>query len=146
MPESIPLSRDESLALLRGGVFGRMAVTSPEGPHVVPVNYAVVDDAVIVRTDPGGVLGTHAPEAVVAFEVDHVDHETRHGWSVVVRGTAEVVTDPVVLRRIGMSWAPRPWAAGARPLHLRLAWREIHGRRLGAGWSTLASMPVRRFL
>ena len=146
MPESIALSRDESLVLLRGGVFGRLAVAAPDGPHVIPVNYAVVDDAVIVRTEPEGVLGTHAPEAVVAFEIDHVDHETHRGWSVVVRGTAEIVTDPVVLRRIGMSWAPRPWAAGARPLHLRLAWREIHGRRLGTGWSAVASMPVRRIL
>jgi hypothetical protein len=134
----------ESLALLRGGVFGRMAVVAPDGPHVVPVNYTVVDEAVVVRTDPGSVLGTHAPGNVVAFEVDHVDYATHHGWSVVVRGTVETVLDPVVLRRIATTWPPTPWAAGARPLHLRLAWQEVHGRRIGSGWSTTASLPVRR--
>ena len=146
VPESIKISADESATLLRGGVFGRMAVTAPDGPHVVPVNYAVVDDAVVVRTAPGGVLGLHAPGNIVAFEVDHVDYGTHRGWSVVARGTVEVVTDPVVLRRIAMGWAPRPWTAGERPLHLSLAWREIRGRRIGTGWSTLASMPVRRAL
>jgi hypothetical protein len=144
VPESIPLPDAESLALLRGGVFGRMAVTAPDGPHVVPVNYAVVDDAVVVRTEPGSVLGTHAPGGVAAFEVDHVDYETRHGWSVVVRGAVEMVVDPVALHRIATTWPPRPWAVGERPLHLRLTWHEIHGRRIGAGWSTLASLPVRR--
>jgi hypothetical protein len=121
-----------------------MAVTAPDGPHVVPVNYAVVDDAVVVRTQPGSVLGTHAPGGVAAFEVDHVEYETHHGWSVEVRGTVESVVDPVLLRRIDTSWSPRPWAAGDRPLILRLAWREVNGRRIGAGWSTIASQPVRR--
>ena len=144
MPESIPMPAAESLALLRGGVFGRMAVTAPDGPHVVPVNYAVVDDAVVVRTEPGSILGTHAPGGIAAFEVDHVDYETHHGWSVVVRGTVETVVDPVVLRRIATTWSPRPWASGARPLHLRLVWHEIHGRRIGSGWSTISSLPVRR--
>ena len=144
MPQSIPMPAAECLALLRGGVFGRMAVTAPDGPHVVPVNYAVIDDAVVVRTEPGSILGTHAPGTVAAFEVDHVDYETHHGWSVEVRGTVESVVDPVVLRRIATSWSPRPWAAGDRPLHLRLAWHEINGRRIGAGWSTISSQPVRR--
>ena len=146
MPESISMLPTESLALLRGGVFGRMAVIAPDGPHVVPVNYAVVGDAVVVRTEEGSVLGTHAPGAVGAFEVDHVDYENHHGWSVVVRGVVEPVIDPVELRRIASTWSPRPWATGGRPLHLRLVWHEIHGRRIGTGWSTVASMPVRRAL
>ena len=144
MPESIPMPPAESLALLRGGVFGRMAVVAPDGPHVVPVNYAVVDDAVVVRTEPGSVLGTHAPGAVAAFEVDQVDYETHRAWSVVVRGAVEVIADPVVLRRIATTWSPRPWASGERPLHLRLVWHEVEGRRIGTGWNPLASMPVRR--
>lgn len=144
VPESLSMLPAESLTLLRGGVFGRMAVVAPDGPHVVPVNYAVVDDAVVVRTEPGSVLGTNAPGEVAAFEVDQVDYETHRGWSVVVRGVVEQVVDPVVLRRISATWSPRPWASGGRPLHLRLVWHEIHGRRIGTGWSTVASMPVRR--
>jgi uncharacterized protein len=142
--ESIVMPEAECLALLHGGVVGRMAVSAPDGPHVVPVNYAVLDGGVIVRTEPASVLGIHAPGRTAAFEIDHFDYEYHHGWSVVARGPVVHVTDPVVLHRIVTTWEPRPWASGARPLYLRLAWTELHGRRLGAGWSTLESMAVSR--
>jgi nitroimidazol reductase NimA-like FMN-containing flavoprotein (pyridoxamine 5'-phosphate oxidase superfamily) len=135
MPESIELSREEAEALLRQGVFGRVAVTTPSGPHIVPVNYSVVDDAVVMRTLPYSLLATHGRGAVVAFEVDHVDHEHQRGWSVVARGTAEMVDDPDLLAHIEATLPPRPWAAGNRNLVLRLVWDELTGRKLGTGWT-----------
>ncbi len=66
----------------------------------------------------------------MAFEVDHVDAETRTGWSVVARGRAEAV-DPVDLRVIRDRGLPRPWADGTRTLHLRIVWSELSGRRIG---------------
>lgn len=49
---------------------------------------------------------------VVAFEADAFDEERRCGWSVVVTGRAQVVTDPAErerLRRTGPdSWVPTP--------------------------------------
>ena len=50
MPEIDELSFSECQALLRAGVFGRMAVSAQDGPLLVPVNYSVSDAAIIIRT------------------------------------------------------------------------------------------------
>ena len=146
MAESLAMSDHECERLLRGNVVGRVALSTPDGPHIVPVNYAVVDDALVVRTSPYSVLGTYGRDAVLAFEVDHVDHANQRGWSVVVRGRAEVVTDAAELDHISAVWAPRPWASGARTLVLRIPQSELTGRRLGAGWSADRDSPVMRRL
>ena len=146
MLELIELSREESESLLRLGVVGRVAVSTPDGPYIVPVNYSVVDDAVVLRTTPYSLLGLHARGAVVAFEVDRLDQDEHHGWSVLARGRAEAVTEPEELERIEASCPPRPWASGNRPLFLRIAWTELTGRKLGRGWDPLAEMPYKRRL
>ena len=110
------------MRLLSAGVAGRVALSSPDGPHIIPVNYSVVDDAVVLRTSPYSVLGTHGRDTVLAFEVDQFDYERRHGWSVVARGRADVVTDPAEIAQIRATWEPRPWAGGSRNLYLRLRW------------------------
>lgn len=135
MPESIEMSREESESLLRLGVVGRVAVTTPTGPHIIPVNYSVVDDAIVVRTSPYSLLAIHGRDVPIAFEIDDLDHETHHAWSVVARGTSEVVSDPDDLQHILAVWEPRPWADGSRHLVLRLPWSELTGRKLGRGWS-----------
>src|SRR4028119_720576 len=61
--ESIDLSREDCAELLRAGVIGRVAVSTPTGPHIVPVNYVVMDDAIIVRTTPYSLLGSHGRNA-----------------------------------------------------------------------------------
>lgn len=142
--DPISLSRDECVRLLSAGVTGRVALSSPDGPHIIPVNYAVVDDAVIVRTSPYSVLGTHGRDAVLAFEVDQFDHERHHGWSVVARGRAEVLTDPAEIAYVRETWEPRPWAGGVRGVYLRLRWVEISGRRVGYRGDLAATLPVRR--
>lgn len=146
MLESIEMSRPEAEALLRIGVVGRVAVCTEDGPHLVPVNYSVVDDHVILRTTSYSVLGRTARGNVVAFEVDHLDLEQHHGWSVVVRGRAEVVSDPAELQRIEAVWSPRPWAGGNRPLVIRVPCSEVSGRTLGRGWDPQAQAAYRRTL
>jgi uncharacterized protein len=143
--EAIDLTQDECRRMLVSGVGGRVALSSPNGPHIVPVNYSVVDDAIIIRTSPYSLLGTYGRDSMLAFEVDQFDHERQHGWSVVARGRGEVVVDINQLEHIRSTWTPRPWAAsGARGLHLRLRWIELTGRRIGAGWDLQAALPVRR--
>lgn len=144
MQDVIELNPQQCEQLLRAGVAGRVALSAPDGPHIVPVNYSVVGEAVIIRTTPYSVLGTYGRGSVLAFEVDQFDHDRWRGWSVVARGRADVVTDLLELDRIRETWAPRPWAAGTRSLHLRLPWTTLTGRQLGAGWDPLHTLPVRR--
>lgn len=144
MVDSRELSPSECEALLRAGVAGRVAVVSPSGPHIVPVNYSVADGAVVIRTSPYGVLGTYGRDATIAFEVDQLDHARQRGWSVVARGRSEAVHDPDEIERIRREWEPRPWASGPRTLFLRLRWTELTGRQLGTGWDPMRELTVRR--
>jgi nitroimidazol reductase NimA-like FMN-containing flavoprotein (pyridoxamine 5'-phosphate oxidase superfamily) len=146
MAESYELSRDDCERLLQGGVAGRVAVSTPSGPHIVPVNYSLVDDAIIFRTTPYSVLGTYGRNTQLAFEVDHFDYEEHRAWSVVARGRGDAISDPDEIQRIREQWPPRPWADGQRNLFFKLPWSELTGRRIGTGWTRDNEMPARRTL
>jgi hypothetical protein len=128
---SVPLSVAECRDLLATDAVGRVAFVTPRGPRIVPVNYVLAGDAIEMRTSTSSELATYAPGHEVAFEIDHLDGERRRGWSVVAHGVCERVAAPDA-----GSWhlagpEPDPWAGGRRPLLLRLAWRELTGRRVG---------------
>ena len=59
-------------------------------PAIIPVNYRVIDGAVVFWTSPGSKMSAAAEGAVVAFEVDDYQLADRSGWSVLVVGRAEV--------------------------------------------------------
>jgi nitroimidazol reductase NimA-like FMN-containing flavoprotein (pyridoxamine 5'-phosphate oxidase superfamily) len=139
------LTEGECVRLLRAGTFGRIAFVAPDGPRILPVNYAATEDAVLVRTDPAGSLARHAGGAALAFEVDHVDHERWHGWSVVIQGTGELLEQGERERVDASLPRPRPWAAEGRPAIVRLRWTSISGRKVGTGWDHLEETPVRRW-
>lgn len=146
MYESFDLAEAECLELLRAGLVGRVAVCTPGGPHIIPVNYSVVDESVVVRTTPYSLLGSTAKGSVLALEVDQFDYEYQRGWSVVARGRCEAVIDADELEHIRQTWNPTSWAKGGRTLYLRMRWSEISGRRLGQGWDPVATLPVKRVL
>ena len=131
MAEVRELSYAECRALLIREQTGRVAVATPDGPHIVPLNYSVVDEAIIFRTTPFSMLATYGRNAKLAFEVDRTREPRKVGWSVVARGRADVVLDPEELSHIRQIWPPDPWADGPRHLHIRLSWKELTGRSLG---------------
>lgn len=125
------LSRQECVALLRrkeGGV-GRLAVVVGGRPRVFPVNFVMSDDRVLFLTDEGTKLDVARRGAPVAFEIDHVDHQARFGWSVVVEGTAQVVRDPALITLLGALglW---PYASGAKRHWVVIEPDSITGRRV----------------
>jgi len=127
------LERAECLKLLARHEVGRLAVTDGRHPTIFPVNYAVAGDEVIFRTDVGAKLDL-ALRGPVAFEVDELDGDRRIGWSVVVLGEAEEITDydnPVVreLRALPLF----PWAGGEKAHWVRIRPLTISGRRVATG-------------
>ena len=52
MNHPMELSAQESLDRLSGQAFGRLAIVTPQGPRIVPLNYAVHSDAILFRTAP----------------------------------------------------------------------------------------------
>jgi nitroimidazol reductase NimA-like FMN-containing flavoprotein (pyridoxamine 5'-phosphate oxidase superfamily) len=126
------LSREQCLDLLEDNYIGRLAVVVGGRPEIFPINYVLDGDAVVFRTNSGTKLaGTTQSE--VAFEVDLTDAGTQTGWSVVVHGIAQEVTDadrPDLHERLhGLPLGV--WAPGDRPHLMRIAPREITGRRVG---------------
>jgi nitroimidazol reductase NimA-like FMN-containing flavoprotein (pyridoxamine 5'-phosphate oxidase superfamily) len=144
MNTPVQLSVGECRDLLVGGVLGRVAMATPVGPRIVPVNYSVHGDAIVFRTAPYSELSSYGWDTDLAFEVDHLDHDSQQGWSVVAVGRAHVVEDPDEVQAIRREWEPRPWAAGSRNLYVRLAWRQLTGVRLGNDWTHESMMPQRR--
>jgi nitroimidazol reductase NimA-like FMN-containing flavoprotein (pyridoxamine 5'-phosphate oxidase superfamily) len=126
----VELTQDECLDLLRGETVARVALCTPEGPRIVPVNFTLVDGFVVIRTAPYSLLGTYGRDAILALETDRLDTTTHAGWSVVVRGVAEMVEDVRELQEIRATAEPEPWATGHRNLYLRIRVREVTGRRV----------------
>lgn len=85
------LTGAECRELLRSGALGRLGVIRGGFPLIIPVDYALHGDRIIVLTDAGPTLSA-ARQHRVSFEVDKVDVRRRSGWSVLVQGFAvEVV-------------------------------------------------------
>jgi nitroimidazol reductase NimA-like FMN-containing flavoprotein (pyridoxamine 5'-phosphate oxidase superfamily) len=136
-PEFTELTIQECRALLSTHGVGRLAVPTVSGPLVVPVNYSVVDGAVVFRTDPG-TTPSQAAGCQVSFEVDRIDDAFSEGWSVLVIGRARTVTDPEDVRRLAERAFSRPWAGGRREEWVRIEPLGITGRRITTREGTLA--------
>ena len=146
MQELVELTVDECLDLLAGGVVGRVAMATPMGPRIVPVNYVMNEDAILFRTTPYSELGTYGWNTDLAFEIDHLDYDRHQGWSVMAVGRAELIEDPEELRDIRAHWDPAPWATGRRHLYIRLRWRDVTGRKVGTDWDQRRTLPVHQAL
>lgn len=146
MAEPVELTLEECLELLNAGVLGRVAMSTPMGPRIVPVNYAMYEDQIVFRTTPYSELGTYGWNTDLAFEVDHIDYEKHQGWSVVAIGRSSLIEDSDELADIRSHWDPTPWAGGRRHLYVKIRWRDLTGRRIGGDWSRGSMMPVRRAL
>lgn len=130
--------------LLASGVLGRVAICTPSGPMILPVNHVVVDESVVVRTAPDSPLGSVGAGSRLAFEVDFADYHYHRAWSVLAVGPCTVSADDPDLVDLAWPWQPQPWAAGERPLYVRLVWDELTGRQLGPNWDPRRDLPVRQ--
>ena len=97
----VELDRTEALALLGSVNLGRIVFTRNALPAIRPVNHALIDGQLVIRTHEGAALTDAVDGAgtVVAYEADMIDQETHLGWSVIITGFARLVTDPVQLAR-----------------------------------------------
>jgi nitroimidazol reductase NimA-like FMN-containing flavoprotein (pyridoxamine 5'-phosphate oxidase superfamily) len=123
------LDRDECLRLLETATLGRIGVTSGALPTVLPVNFRLVGDKIVVRTSRGTKLDAATQRAVVAFEVDSFDSMEHGGWSVVVTGVAEEVTDPDELARLQSAHIAH-WAPIGGDRMVAISTELVSGRRL----------------
>ena len=129
----LELTRDECLALLRGNRYlGRIGYVVDGVPVIVPVNFVLDDESVVFSTNQGSKLSWLGNHSRVAFQVDQGRPFDESGWSVLVRGTAQEVTDQAEVRALRRG--PRSWATAPATEHwVRITIEEISGRQLEHG-------------
>jgi nitroimidazol reductase NimA-like FMN-containing flavoprotein (pyridoxamine 5'-phosphate oxidase superfamily) len=118
------VSEEDCLDLLRGESIGRLALVVDDRIEIFPVNYAVDGGSVLFRTNDGRKL-RGSGSAEVAFEVDSIETDAHAGWSVVVHGHPEEITDDGETAPDGV----HPWA-GRKEFLVRITPRSITGRRV----------------
>jgi hypothetical protein len=128
------LSADECRRLLATRQFGRIGLAGGRFPLILPVNYTLDDDAIVIRTGSPTIVAAGG-FARVAFEVDDVDERTRSGWSVLVQALAEELTPArrgELVERLRAADAA-PWAPGEHGHWIRLVPKVLTGRRIVPG-------------
>jgi len=126
--ETLPF--EACLRLLASVPLGRVSFCADGEVVIFPVNHAMDGQDVVFRTAPGSKLAAAGELALVAFEADDYDRQTRSGWSVLITGRAEVVDSDAEIQhldRIGL----HPWATAVdRPYWVRIRPSSVTGRRV----------------
>jgi nitroimidazol reductase NimA-like FMN-containing flavoprotein (pyridoxamine 5'-phosphate oxidase superfamily) len=138
MIEFLEIDREECMRMLAaasGGVghvacVGRIAL-SVFPPVIRPVNYAFDDQtqSVVFRSALGSKLREGLSSGTAAFEIDGTDPVQRAGWSVIIVGEAEEVTDPAEIARLE-DFGLDPWAPGVKTHWVRIRATTASGRRI----------------
>jgi uncharacterized protein len=120
----------ECFRLVSSEPVGRIGMVADGGLLVLPVTHAVDGESVVFRTGPGAKLAAAANCDEVVFEVDRYDPRSHSGWSVVIRGTAQFVSDPQEAEQLyGLDLFP--WVGqGGQAEWVRVVPREVSGRRV----------------
>ena len=124
------LSEDETWKLIEGTKHGRLVVTVAGEPDIFPVNYAVNNRKLYLRTAPGNKLAELTINAKVLFETDGILSE--EAWSVVVRGTARVLeqsADIAAAEALNL----KPWVPTLKDFYVEIDPTSVSGRHFQFG-------------
>jgi nitroimidazol reductase NimA-like FMN-containing flavoprotein (pyridoxamine 5'-phosphate oxidase superfamily) len=129
------LGEAECLRLVSAKVIGRLAFVGGFEMTVQPVNYRLVDGAILFRTARDSLTGEdlrtgirHA-EYKVAFEVDEFDEKAREGWSVLIQGPAHHL-DSSAEQEAALAAGVEPWPGGEKDHFIKITPTRITGRRV----------------
>jgi hypothetical protein len=86
------LDLDACWRLLATERLGRIALSVAALPAVVPVQYRLVGERVVVGVEDDDLYAA-LTDNIVAFEVDRIDGETNLGWTVLVVGRSRPAGD-----------------------------------------------------
>lgn len=110
--------------------LGRLVTSFGGQLEIFPVNFVVQDRTVLFRTAEGTKLFTTVMNEKVLFEAD--DHTVAEGWSVIVRGTARLLTGAEEIQeadRAGLM----PWVPTEKLRYVRVTPTELTARHFTFG-------------
>ena len=127
------LTRAESLELLGSVQVGRLVFTHHALPAIRPVNHLLVAESIIVRATAGAAIVATADSGgvVVAYEADDIDPDRQLGWSVIVVGTARLLSDEIAAERYRARL--KPWVAGSTDDVISISTDMVTGYRMVPG-------------
>lgn len=131
--DAVVLNRFECDKYLRSTHVGRLGFLTDGWPAILPVNYVMDGDTIVLRTDSGSKFDALRHGAEVAFEIDAIEPLYRSGWSVLVYGNATEIVDPDELAHV-QALGLRAWHRGRKPFWIRIAPVLVTGRKLPRAW------------
>jgi uncharacterized protein len=123
------IGQDECFRRLATAKVGRVALCTEEGPTIIPVNFALDGETIVLRTTSYTLLADHAV-GPMAFEVDDLEPAVMFGWSVLVVGHAMPIEDVDESSRLRASGILEAWAPGSRNLFIRITPKQVTGREI----------------
>lgn len=122
------LSDEDCWDLLREVEVGRLAVAAAGDIDIFPLNFVVDGRSLVFRSAEGTKLVEVVLAGRVAFETDGYHPDDGTAWSVVVKGTAEL------LDRFSDIYAAQdlplfPWNASPKERFVRITPTSVSGRR-----------------
>ena len=134
------LDDDESMRLLAGVRMGRVALTRDALRVILPVAFQLVGRDPVIRTGPGAVREAGRRRSVLCLEADGCATDWSSGWSVLVTGRAELLTEPHVLavvRRLALpDWRRTINGDDHDDIYVRIRTELISGRRFETALAT----------
>lgn len=124
------LTDDQAWKLVEGTKHGRLVVTVGGEPDIFPVNYAVADRKLYLRTAPGNKLAELTINSQVLFETDGILSE--EAWSVVVRGTARALGQSSEIAA-AESLNLKPWVPTLKDFYVEIEPTSVSGRHFQFG-------------
>lgn len=140
-PELTTLTREECFEHLQTAVLGRVGYVADGMAIIIPVNFALLDGAIVFCTPKGSKLSWLSLRGHVTFEADESSSADHEGWSVLVRGVAHEVTDVnelAALRRGSL----RSWWSSPLEHWVRITIDAITGRALHSRLTSDLTPPV----
>ena len=134
MIEFLEIDRDGCMRMLAAasGRVGRIAFSiRGSRASIRPVNYAFDEptQSVVFRSALGSRLLAALSLGPATFEIDGGDPVERTGWSVIIAGQGEEVTEPAEIERLE-AFGLEPWAPGLKTHWVRIRTTSVSGRRI----------------
>jgi nitroimidazol reductase NimA-like FMN-containing flavoprotein (pyridoxamine 5'-phosphate oxidase superfamily) len=124
------LDDQEAWNRLSSVALGRLVTSFGGQLEIFPVNFVVQNDTVLFRTAEGTKLFTTVMNEKVLFEAD--DHTVAEGWSVIVRGTARLLTGAEEIQQADRAGL-MPWVPTEKLRYVRVTPTELTARHFTFG-------------
>lgn len=129
----LDITAEQCEDLLARSTLGRLGVIVDGRPEIFPVNHVFdrTSGCVAFPTNARTKLHAALNWPWVAFEVDGIEPDDAGGWSVLVVGRAEEITDPDDISRIAQLRHVL-WRSGDTVHWIRIVPSKTTGRRISA--------------